>query len=568
MLVAAKIRPRLQNCEECYTMFEEGSMIYHSDADGKDYCQDCFNRKNPGASFEKSDIPYTRYIAEGEPGVLVTGKLVLERSIYARMANGIYGLKSTDKYMVVNSVENKDTPLHRILNKASGNNYALEKRDEYALLFFPPNRFINKDAFVDHREIFEYIREGYGPYIGGNPVFLCDLENNIVGISNTRECGLSHSFSSGCYPVTGTLSMEELEEQFKDKVSGKYMHKAIERLSPKTMLNYCETRIWGQGIQLKLAVYQIYRYMQNVAKGDPFCADNWILTAPSGLGKTEFYRTIRELFSIYDIPIPVVQIDLSQITEAGYKGNNVSTIPQRILAEKPDARGIAICFLDEADKKCIPSYSSNNIDNNAAVQANLLTLIEGTELKVEVGDERKDFNSNYTMFILLGAFQSIRQQKQKKKSKPLGFTADYAAADGKDDVDQVEDCFYEDLTLQDMIDYGMREELAGRMVQVVNFHKLSEDAMLKLIRCKVGEISHDMDIDIRITEEAMKSFLDISFGSLGVRRPLNRIRELAQNTVAEVFFEGRFDSAKDRVVIDSLDSAHIERPTYKKEYDR
>ncbi|MDE5893105.1 MAG: hypothetical protein K2H45_09305, partial [Acetatifactor sp.] len=185
------------------------------------------------------------------------------------------------------------------------------------------------------------------------------------------------------------------------------------------------------------------------------------------------------------------------------------------------------------------------------------------------GDEQKDFNSNYTMFVLLGAFQSIRQQKQQRaKSKSLGFTANYDPADNKDAVDQVKDCFYEDLTLQDMIDYGMREELAGRMVQVVNFHKLPEDTMLELIRYKVGIISSDMEIDIEMTEDSMKSFLDISFGSLGVRRPLNRIRELAQNTVAEVFFEGRFDSSRDRVVIDSQDSAHIERRVHRKEYDR
>lgn len=236
------------------------------------------------------------------------------------------------------------------------------------------------------------------------------------------------------------------------------------------MLDYCEKRIQGQGIQLKLAVYQIYRYMQSVEKGDSFCADNWILTAPSGSGKTEFYRTIKELFARYNIPIPVVQIDLSQITEA--------------------------------DKKCVPSYGSNNVDNNAAVQANLLTLIEGTELKVDVNDEQKDFDSTHTMFVLMGAFQSIRQQKQEKRaSKPLGFTASYAAS-SEDNIDRVEDCFYEDLTLQDMIDYGMREELAGRMVQVVNFHKLSEEAMLELLRYKVEEISDGMGIDIGMTENS------------------------------------------------------------------
>lgn len=569
MIAAVKINPRIQSCEECYTMFEEGSLIYHYDVDGKDYCQNCFEKKIPASSLEDDDAPYARYIAEGVPGELVIGKLLLERSLLTRLADGIYGLKENGDHLVVNSVGNGDLNPNRFLNKLSGDSYALEKKDEYVMLFFPINRFISKDAFVDYREVFKYIWDDLGAYIGGNPVFVRDVEDNIIGISNTRDCGLSGSFSPVFYPVADTVSMEELEEQYQGKFSGKYARWYIEKLSPKTMLDYCEKRIRGQGIQLKLAVYQICRYMQNVAKGDSFCADNWILTAPSGSGKTEFYRTIRELFAKYEIPIPVVQIDLSQITEAGYKGSNVSTIPQRILAEKPDAKGVAICFLDEADKKFIPSYGSNNVDNNAAVQANLLTLIEGTELKVDVGDEKKDFNSNYTMFVLMGAFQSVRQQKQKKQTaKPLGFTASCEAERHEDDIDRVADCFYEDLTLQDMIDYGMGEELAGRMVQVVNFHKLSEDAMLELIRYKVGEISNDMGIDIGMPEDTLRAFLDISFGSLGARRPLNRIRELVQNTVAEVFFEGRFDSDRDRVVIDSLDSAHIERRARRAEHER
>lgn len=135
MIIAAKIRPRIQSCEECYTMFEAGSLIYHSDTDGKDYCHDCLKRKIPTAFFGKVDIPYTRYIAEGEPGVLVTGKLMLERTFFARMANGVYGLKQIDKHLVVNSVGKGDISLSEFMSEESGNSYVLEKRDEHALLY-------------------------------------------------------------------------------------------------------------------------------------------------------------------------------------------------------------------------------------------------------------------------------------------------------------------------------------------------------------------------------------------------------------------------------------------------
>lgn len=147
----------------------------------------------------------------------------------------------------------------------------------------------------------------------------------------------------------------------------------------------------------------------------------------------------------------------------------------------------------------------------------------------------------------------------------MGFGSEYKKRNLRSGIDQMDDSFFEDLSLQDMIDFGMREELAGRMVQVVNFHRLSEAAMRDLIRYKANEISEDMGITIEMTETAVEDFLDISFGSLGVRRPMNMIRELVQNAVAEVFFEGSFDIKQDRIIIDSTDAAQIERGAHRSE---
>lgn len=296
--------------------------------------------------------------------------------------------------------------------------------------------------------------------------------------------------------------------------------------------------------------------MQSVASGEPFHAQNWILTAPSGSGKTEFFRSVKDFCEIHNIPIPIIQIDLSQITEEGYKGSNPSAIPKRILADAPKSGGIGICFLDEADKKCIPSYSSGGIDINAAVQSNLLTMIEGIKLKVDMDDDEEPFDSNLTMFVLMGAFQDARHKKSRQKNS-LGFLSDPDT--NRNTTEKTVDSFYDDLTMQDIIDFGMQEELAGRLVQVINFHKLSKKAMRKLIRCKVNEISNEIGIGIEITKAAESALLDIAFGSLGVRRPMNLIKELAQNTVAEVFFEKGFDSSNEKVVIESLNHARIVR---------
>lgn len=342
-----------------------------------------------------------------------------------------------------------------------------------------------------------------------------------------------------------------------DRNLNRRVAEALNQFQPAEFLEYCQGRVQGQGLALKIAVYYTYKYMQAVASGEPFNAQNWVLTAPSGSGKTEFYRAVKDFCEMHNIPIPVVQIDLSQITEEGYKGSNPSSIPKRILADAPNSNGIGICFLDEADKKCIPSYSARGDNVNAAVQSNLLTLIEGIQLKVDMDDSEEPFDSNRTMFILMGAFQDARHKKGHKK-KSLGFLSELEVND-RNTTEKTADSFYDNLTVQDIIDFGMQEELAGRLVQVVNFHKLSKKAMRKLIRCKVNEISNEIGIGIEITKAAESALLDIAFGSLGVRRPMNLIRELVQNTVAAVFFEKGFDSSNEKVVIESLKRAHIVR---------
>lgn len=500
----------------------------------------------------------------GEPGA---ERMVLDHSSFARLESGIYALRKVGSDLVVCSAKERELPVCEFMKNRDRGSYMLEKKEGKTLLLLPPEDRAHKYDFYDSRDKYRVIVDCLQSCTECTDISLCcGHDGRVLGMSDLsgrRHKFFSFSFDAG-EDIGEMISFKELEEQYIKGDPGRYMHRILEKLPPKEILSYCQKRIQGQGTQLKAAVYQIYRYMQDVADGGDFQAQNWILTAPSGSGKTEFYRAIRDLFACCKIPIPVVQIDLSQITEAGYKGKNVSTIPERILAERPDAKGIGICFLDEADKKCVPSYESHGMNVNAAVQANLLTLLEGSRLKVEVDDEKKDFDSGHTMFVLMGAFQDIREQKQKEEIKPrqLGFVTgceDAGSAERADAADRVADCFYEDLSLQDLIDFGMQEELAGRMVQIVNFHKLSREDMFNLIRDKVKEISKEIKIDIHITESATEEFLEVSFGSLGVRRPMNMIRELVQNKVAEVFFEGKFDCDRDTVVIDSLKTARIER---------
>ncbi len=347
---------------------------------------------------------------------------------------------------------------------------------------------------------------------------------------------------------------EEMKKR-KEEEMRKNSIKNIENISLNDMLEYVEGRIKGQTVELKKAVLLVYMYLQNVAKGEPFTACNWLLTAPSGSGKTEFFRSLRAYFKENDIPVPVVQIDLSQFTETGYKGKNTDLILNSIVDAGYKTDGFGICFLDEADKKCLPSYGNFGSDFNEAVQSNLLTMIEGIESSVESkSGENIRFDTSKTMFIFTGAFQKIRNKKQDCEIKKSTFGFNDAS---EIDKNSVVNCFYEDLKIQDIVDFGMQEELAGRLTQIINFKKISEKEMIDLINHKVEEISKELGFNIHLMNDVVYEFLEVSYTNLGIRKPMNLIKELVCNAVSKVCYDGKFDAENDIVHISSINEAFV-----------
>ena len=308
---------------------------------------------------------------------------------------------------------------------------------------------------------------------------IIDSSWNICGFASTDTL-----FSEWCkkQKMSGgklrCISLTELNAHYDTSSFGKKCSSAIEKVDPADLLTYCEHRIQGQGTELRKAVYLIWQYLQSIRSGESFRAFNWFLTAPSGCGKTELFRTIRDYFRVQQIPVPVVQVDLSRVTEEGFKGMDPSEIVHTILYENPNSNGYAVCFLDEADKKLYPSHNTQGDDVNFLMQSGLLTLIEGCISNVEVNDESVQFDTGKTMFVFMGAFQELRSSRQQKagNTHTLGFTARTTPPEDTADV------FYSPITIDDIIESGMQEELAGRIQQIINFTRLSDESMLALIR--------------------------------------------------------------------------------------
>ena len=320
------------------------------------------------------------------------------------------------------------------------------------------------------------------------------------------------------------------------------------------MFSFCKERIVGQDEQLRKALYLIDRFVVDMSGGSrPEIAPNFFLTAPSGSGKTELYRSVKAFFREKKLPVPVVSFDLTQLTPAGYAGSSVTDIADAILSDKDFSRsGCAICFLDEADKKMLPSTNSSGEDFNAQAQTNLLRLLEGCRVKGSVKPDRHSFDDLFdeeefptvvdtsrVLFILMGSFQDIRDRRcDGRRSAGFG-----SRSSGE------EKSFSDDITIDEMIGTGMLEEIAGRVSRVSNFHPVSPIGMRELLRRKAEQLGAERKTEIVLTERALDALVPTAYTRMGIRKPMNIISELADDALTEAAFSGELDKEGENVIV-------------------
>lgn len=543
-------------CDSCGKPFEQADHLTHNTLTGKTLCACCSEQAADGGDPQNSG----EYIFVNRRARLLACKKEADS-----LPDGCYEIRlahETRELFFTRAIETKAQ--RRSMARGT---VMLKKTCGSSALWFGNVGTMDYNGLPNSPNNMEYI-DALAAIIGEDDLYLIVVGTSIfqspgevAGIAclHKGRSG-SRAFNEGVrLPVRFPMFLRKsvVDKEYEENFYCKKLERILKTLTPKKMLEYISARIIGQGSALKSAVYLVYRYLRSISLGKDFIADNWMLTAPSGAGKTEFFRAVKDMFREYGINIPVAQIDLSQITESGYKGNNCDTIIKKLASMNKTLGGYAVCFLDEADKKFRPSISSAGNNVNAAVQSNLLTMIEGIEQSVEVDDDTVNFDTSRTMFVFMGAFQEVRDQRMKKAvSKGLGFGSklekhDFTTSAGSE--------FYGDIDIQDMIDYGMLEEIAGRIVRIVNFGQLSESDMAALVRDKIKKIGEEYSCTIKINSRAIDEIVSLSYGSIGIRQPINRIKQLVQDAMAEADFGEGFNYDRDLVLIKSADHAVVEK---------
>ena len=293
----------------------------------------------------------------------------------------------------------------------------------------------------------------------------------------------------------------------------------LERTNYNAFAHAIKQRVKGQE-QLDRVLINVYSYMENMAAGRPH-NNNILIAAPSGCGKTETFRAIRDYFAKILPTMPIYQVDMTSITEEGFKGKDTKAVVSELETEY-GTDGIGIVFLDEFDKKLLPSHDSKGNNINKAVQSQLLTTFEGVKY-TDMG-----IDTNNTLFIALGAFDTCRENKSEE-IKHIGFGA----------VNEGGEDHYAAINRQDIIDLGASYELLGRFGTIVNYHKLSKEVVDRIINGMAKEVGQSIGSYVKISDDFRNELRENANSKFGCRLLKSMINDSAMEAYLEIQKKGK-----------------------------